>query len=122
MDPTVARTRRTFLGAVGTLSVGSLAASRPVQREQVTEYGLHPTPVYLNAASLGPTPRTVLDRTLSAWAELEHNPVRMAYSDGAVHVATCNARQPSSAAMPTSSSSREADIGTALAALRTELR
>ena len=93
MDPARSRTRRSFLGAVGTLSVGSLATSRSVQRETGGEYGLHPGLVYLNTASLGPTPRTVLDRTLSAWAELEQNPVRMAYGDGAVHVATDSVRE-----------------------------
>jgi selenocysteine lyase/cysteine desulfurase len=45
-------------------------------------YLLAPGLTYLNTASLGPTPRTVLDRTLAAWRELESNPVYMAYGDG----------------------------------------
>jgi selenocysteine lyase/cysteine desulfurase len=35
--------------------------------------------IHLNTASLGATPRVVLDRTLQAWRELESRPVQMAY-------------------------------------------
>jgi selenocysteine lyase/cysteine desulfurase len=57
--------------------------------EYLFESGLN----YLNTAALGPTPKTVLDKVLKAWYELELNPVRMAYGDGAVHVATDYARE-----------------------------
>src|SRR5262245_21822932 len=58
-----------------------------------SEYLFEPGLNYLNTAALGPTPRTVLDKVLKAWYELELNPVTMAYADGAVHVATDHARE-----------------------------
>ena len=58
-----------------------------------SEYLFEPQLNYLNTAALGPTPRTVLDRVLKAWYELELNPVMMAYGNGAVVVATDQARQ-----------------------------
>ena len=57
------------------------------------EYLFEPGLNYLNTAALGPTPRTVLDKVLKAWYELELNPVMMAYGQGAVHVATDYARE-----------------------------
>jgi selenocysteine lyase/cysteine desulfurase len=39
---------------------------------------------YLNTASLGPTPRPVLERVMQAWRELETNPVLNAYGTGTV--------------------------------------
>jgi len=57
------------------------------------EYLFEPGLNYLNTAALGPTPRTVLDRVLKAWYELELNPVMMSYSDGAVHLETDHARE-----------------------------
>jgi selenocysteine lyase/cysteine desulfurase len=58
-----------------------------------SDYLFEPGLNYLNTAALGPTPRTVLDKVLKAWYQLELNPVMMAYADGAVHVATDQARQ-----------------------------
>ena len=58
-----------------------------------SEYMFEPGLNYLNTAALGPTPRSVLDRVLQAWYELELDPVMMAYADGAVHVATDEARK-----------------------------
>lgn len=95
--------RRDFIGALGTASAAGLVTSavplttlgadsgptRPAQSEYLIAPGL----TYLNTASLGPTPRAVLDRTLEAWYQLESNPVRMSYADGAVHVATDRARE-----------------------------
>jgi len=49
-----------------------------------SEYLLASGLTYLNTASLGPTPRMVLNRTLETWNELESNPVYMAYGDGPV--------------------------------------
>jgi selenocysteine lyase/cysteine desulfurase len=40
---------------------------------------LSPGLIHLNTASLGATPRAVLDRTIAAWRELETSPVFMAY-------------------------------------------
>jgi selenocysteine lyase/cysteine desulfurase len=57
-----------------------------------SEYLFEPGLNYLNTAALGPTPRSVLDKVLKAWYELELDPVMMAYGNGAVHVATDNAR------------------------------
>ena len=57
--------------------------------EYMFEAGLN----YLNTAALGPTPRSVLDKVLKAWYELELDPVMMAYANGATHVATDRARE-----------------------------
>lgn len=35
--------------------------------------------IYLNTGSLGPTPRSIFDEVLKAWADLEMNPVAKAY-------------------------------------------
>jgi selenocysteine lyase/cysteine desulfurase len=58
-----------------------------------SEYMFEPGLNYLNTAALGPTPRSVLDRVLKAWYELELDPVMMSYANGAVHVATDEARK-----------------------------
>jgi selenocysteine lyase/cysteine desulfurase len=58
-----------------------------------SEYLFEPGLNYLNTAALGPTPRSVLDKVLKAWYELELNPVMMAYGQGTVHVATDQARE-----------------------------
>jgi selenocysteine lyase/cysteine desulfurase len=59
------------------------------QSEYMFEAGLN----YLNTAALGPTPRSVLDKVLKAWVELELDPVMMAYGNGAALVATDHARE-----------------------------
>lgn len=58
-----------------------------------SEYLFEPGLNYLNTAALGPTPRTVLDKVLKAWYDLELNPVTKGYGNGAVHVATDRARE-----------------------------
>ena len=45
------------------------------------DFGLSPGLVYLQTASLGPTPRPVMERTIAAWKELELNPVYYGYSE-----------------------------------------
>jgi selenocysteine lyase/cysteine desulfurase len=85
--------RRAFLEAVGTVPAGAFAASSWLPGAGSNEYGLDLGLVYLNTASLGPTPGSVLERMVDAWRELERNPVRMAYGDGAVHVATDGVRE-----------------------------
>jgi selenocysteine lyase/cysteine desulfurase len=61
-------------------------------RTDNSEYMFEPGLNYLNTAALGPTPRSILDKVLKAWTELESNPVMMAYGPGAVHVSTDKAR------------------------------
>jgi selenocysteine lyase/cysteine desulfurase len=79
------------------MSGESVARSEGVGSEarpaDTSEYLFEPGLNYLNTAALGPTPRTVLDRVLKAWYELELNPVAMSYGDGAVHLATDHARE-----------------------------
>jgi selenocysteine lyase/cysteine desulfurase len=92
-------TRRRFLVSIGAASMASVAGSgsgsgsapaldrsrspSPGEAQAApSEYLLAPGLTYLNTASLGPTPRTVLNRTLETWNELESNPVYMAYGDG----------------------------------------
>ena len=86
------RSRRRFIAGLGAASIAGLAqatakesgpgaTAAPVAAGQATqsEYLLPPGVIHLNTASLGATPRVVLDRTLQAWRELESSPVRMAY-------------------------------------------
>lgn len=95
MRPSARIPRRDFIGALGLASAASLTT--PVVRSPAPDHPaenlIAPGVTYLNTASLGPTPRAVLDRTLEAWYQLESNPVRMAYVDGAVHVATDRVRE-----------------------------
>ena len=83
MDPNPSR-RRLIAG----LGAASLAAGAHVQgspaptadrKDPASEYLLPPGMIHLNTASLGATPRVVLERTLEAWRMLESSPVRMAY-------------------------------------------
>jgi selenocysteine lyase/cysteine desulfurase len=78
------RTRRHLLQAAFALPVAaSISRSNSAQAEPPLlsrrELGIDPDLVYLNTASAGPTPRRILDRTLSAWERLETEPVSMAY-------------------------------------------
>lgn len=57
------------------------------------EYGLESGLIYLNTGSLGPTPRSVLDAVMKAWAQLETNPVVMAYGAGAAHALADRTRE-----------------------------
>jgi selenocysteine lyase/cysteine desulfurase len=87
--------RRSFLGSVGAptalrLLPGVVGAGGPTpgsasSRDRTAglaaadDYLFSPGLVYLQTASLGPTPRPVLERTLAAWRELEQNPVLYGY-------------------------------------------
>ena len=64
----------TLAGAPALLTgrAGSLAKSSD-------DFLFSPGLVYLQTGSLGPTPRTVIDRALGAWRELEQNPVLYGY-------------------------------------------
>ena len=79
-----------------TLGAGSLVSLKGSHLDERfaadSDYLFEPGLNYLNTAALGPTPRTVLEKVLKAWYELELDPVMMAYGDGAVHVATDRAR------------------------------
>jgi selenocysteine lyase/cysteine desulfurase len=76
--------RRRFIAGISLASIGSFA---PAAAESTSaspsaassEYLLSPGLIHLNTASLGASPRVVLDRTLAAWRELESSPVLMAY-------------------------------------------
>jgi selenocysteine lyase/cysteine desulfurase len=87
------RSRRSFLGAVGSLSAASLvpvpwlSAGAP-DAVQAPGRGLAPRSddflfspglIYLQTGSLGPTPRPVMDRAISVWKEIEQNPVFYAF-------------------------------------------
>ena len=82
----------TGLTAAGAICLGKPSFSQGITKGSKSEYMFEPGLNYLNTAALGPTPRSILDRTLEAWHQLESDPVMMAYGDGAVHVATDHAR------------------------------
>ena len=86
--------RRWFIAGLGAASVGSFAHAAaepnnsratpslvPAGQDHSSEYLLAPSVIHLNTASLGATPRVVLDRTIQAWRELEASPVVMAYGN-----------------------------------------
>ena len=91
MRELLSHTRRAVLVAMGLAPAGSALASLPPEPTSV-EYGFAPGLTYLNTASLGPTPRSVLIAMDRAWTELETNPVRMAYGEGDVLAQTDLAR------------------------------
>jgi selenocysteine lyase/cysteine desulfurase len=84
-------TRRAILAATGLAPAGSALACGP-SAAVAPEYGFAPGLIYLNTASLGPTPRSIRDAMERAWIELETNPVRMCYGDGALLAQTDLAR------------------------------
>lgn len=85
--------RRKFLEGLGLASAagmtGAVTARGAVRHEPGravstsrsarSDYLLAPGLIHLNTASLGATPRAVLDSVTKAWRELESDPVRMAY-------------------------------------------
>jgi selenocysteine lyase/cysteine desulfurase len=86
--------RRRFIAGLGAASIGSFAHAAvepnnsgaasslaPAGQDISSQYLLPPGMIHLNTASLGATPRVVLDRTLAAWRELESSPVLMAYGN-----------------------------------------
>jgi selenocysteine lyase/cysteine desulfurase len=58
---------------------GVLASDGQTAAVDAGEYMLQPGLIYLNTASLAPTPRSVFDEVLKAWADLELNPVNKGY-------------------------------------------
>jgi len=93
--------RRHFVAALGAASIAELAhaalgesnhdagpSPAAAVQSSSSDYLLAPGLIHLNTASLGATPRVVLDRVLQAWRDLESNPVAMAYfKDGDTVVA-----------------------------------
>lgn len=86
--------RRRFIAGLGAASIGGFAhaavepnnsgaaaSDLPAGQDLSSEYLLSPGLIHLNTASLGATPRVVLDRTMAAWRELESSPVLMAYGN-----------------------------------------
>src|SRR4051794_39289069 len=75
--------RREFLGSVGALSAGIALPSQRWAESLATpsEFLYEPGLAYLQTGSLGPTPRSVMDRTIAAWRALERNPVFHGYGD-----------------------------------------
>src|ERR1700678_4379721 len=86
------QTRRGFLAVAGFAAPAAAAAASGRQTPSRAEYGFAPGLTYLNTASLGPTPRSVLATMTEAWAELETNPVGMAYGAGPLLARTDQAR------------------------------
>jgi selenocysteine lyase/cysteine desulfurase len=70
--------REMFSGTAALLGATCLAQGNTALVES-GEYMFAPGLVYLNTGSLGPTPRSVFDEVLKAWADLEMNPVAKAY-------------------------------------------
>lgn len=74
--------RRRFVAGFGAASIAGWASTAIGEREldaRSSDYLLPPGVIHLNTASLGATPRSVLDQTLDAWRKLESEPVAMAY-------------------------------------------
>ncbi len=74
--------REMFSGIAGTLGAACLApgmGSGNTAFAEGSEYMFAPGLIYLNTGSLGPTPRSIFDEVLKAWADLEMNPVGKAY-------------------------------------------
>jgi selenocysteine lyase/cysteine desulfurase len=77
-----------FAGLASAAEQGSARQPSPGATSRYGEdYMFRPGLIYLNTASLGPTPRPVFERVLQAWRELETNPVLNAYGTGPVLVA-----------------------------------
>ena len=75
--PTLSR-REMFSGTAAMLGAACLSPGNAALAEG-GEYMFAPGLIYLNTGSLGPTPRSIFDEVLKAWADLEMNPVGKAY-------------------------------------------
>lgn len=70
--------REMFSGIAGTLAASYLVKGKTALAVG-GEYMFAPGLIYLNTGSLGPTPRSIFDEVVKAWADLEMNPVSKAY-------------------------------------------
>jgi selenocysteine lyase/cysteine desulfurase len=92
-EPSVDRTRRALLGAIGLAMPVQTALAADAVADPRPEYGFTPGLTYLNTASLGPTPLSVRTRMDAAWVELEQNPVFETYNEGPLHLQCDQARE-----------------------------
>lgn len=76
--------REMLLSGVVAAAGTALAPNAQPALSDAGEYGIQPGLIYLNTGSLGPTPRSILDTVMKAWADLETNPVAKAYG-GTTH-------------------------------------
>ena len=102
-------TRRDFLAAgaasllAGRALLDASAATElpdallPATTEGVGDYLLSPGLVYLNTGSTGPATKAVLERTITAWRQLETNPVRQAYGIEGLHASAEKVREQAAA-------------------------
>jgi len=70
--------REMFSGTAALLGAACLAQGKTALVDG-SEYMFASGLIYLNTGSLGPTPRSIFDEVLKAWADLEMNPVAKAY-------------------------------------------
>jgi selenocysteine lyase/cysteine desulfurase len=71
-------TRRTFLTVLSAVPLSGLVPGRGLETG-AGDFAFEPGLVYLQTGSLGPTPRSVMEKTIAAWKELEQNPAFYAY-------------------------------------------
>ena len=70
--------REMFSGTAAMLGASCLTKGNTAFAES-SEYMFAPGLIYLNTGSLGPTPRSIYDEVLKAWADVEMNPVGKVY-------------------------------------------
>lgn len=83
--------RRTFVSALGAAAVSGAIPDTSINRWPPStatprglalapdDFGFAPGLIYLQTASLGPTPRPVMNRATESWTQLELNPVFYGY-------------------------------------------
>lgn len=79
--------------ATGAVPVLGFATSTRGTTEPKNDFMFEPGLIYLNTAALGPTPKSILDRTVEAWRQLETDPVVTSYGEGSAQLATDRARE-----------------------------
>ena len=97
-------TRRDLLQLMAGIPAAAATSAAYAQRASALissgELGLAPGLIHLNTASAGPTPKAVLQRALSAWNQIETDPVAMSYStDPASTVSAANRVRESAASL-----------------------
>lgn len=82
------------MAGAGFIGLGASGGMGAPNGTAASEYGLDPGLTYLNTASLGLTPRAILDVVLKTWSDLERNPVRNGYdlAEGSALAAADKAR------------------------------
>ena len=90
VHPTRRRLLQLLAGFPAAAAAPAVIAKRAGAFPTSQELGLKPGLIHLNTASAGPTPNRVLQRVVTAWHQIETDPVRMSYapdSDSAVTAA-----------------------------------